>query len=240
MRELTQNAIDSIKAHRANGEIRWDVDWTRHDLEPKEGFKLAIIDTGIGMTGPEMVDYINQLSSSMHEQSKYGNFGMGAKIAAAPKNPLGLIYLSWKSGQGSMIHLWKDPETGTYGLQRQKNGEFWTPILDEIKPEPIRDHGTMVIMLGTKLGESTIEAPTGASIPSRWILRYLNTRYFRFPANVVVKARRKLESAARGQAQYFAEGTRPRGVSKAKLRGLRQRRTYRCDSPLVDTEKGRR
>ncbi len=190
IRELTENAIDSIMAQPSqSGEIRWDVDWTRYDLEPKEGFKLAIIDTGIGMTGPEMVNYINQLSSSMHQQSKHGNFGMGAKIAASPRNTRGLVYLSWKDGHGSMIHLWKDPDTSTYGLRRHQNGEFWLPINDDIKPEPIKGHGTMVVLLGNKAGVNTMDAPPEGLIPSRWIVRYLNSRYFSFPANVTVKAR---------------------------------------------------
>jgi len=189
-RELTENAIAGIEGlGGASGEIRWDVDWTRYDLEPKEGYKLAIIDTGIGMTGPEMVNYINQLSSSMHQQSKHGNFGMGAKIAAAPRNTLGLVYLSWKDGHGAMIHLWKDPDSGSYGLRRHQNGEFWLPITDDIKPEPIKDHGTAVILLGNKPGENTMDAPPEALIPSRWIVRYLNSRYFRFPQCVIVKAR---------------------------------------------------
>jgi hypothetical protein len=191
IRELTENAIDSIAAlgDGHGGEIRWDVDWTRYDLEPKEGYKLAVIDTGIGMTGPEMVNFINQLSSSMHLQSKHGNFGMGAKIAAAPRNTLGLVYLSWKEGKGSMIHLWKDPDTGSYGLRRHQNGEFWLPITDDIKPDPIKQHGTVVILLGNKPGEDTMAAPPEALIPSRWIVRYLNSRYFRFPQSVAVKAR---------------------------------------------------
>src|SRR5437763_459016 len=65
VRELTQNAIDSIKQHGQPGEVRWDVDWFRFERVPKDGYKMAVIDTGIGMTGPEMVDYINHLSSSM-------------------------------------------------------------------------------------------------------------------------------------------------------------------------------
>ena len=74
IRELTENAIQGIESLKGqSGEIHWDVDWNRYDLEPKEGFKLAVIDTGIGMTGPEMVSYINQLSSSMRAQSKHGN-----------------------------------------------------------------------------------------------------------------------------------------------------------------------
>jgi len=190
VRELTQNAIDSIVAlGGSHGEIRWDVDWNRFDLEPTQGFKLSVIDTGIGMTGPEMVNYINQLSSSMHEQSTHGNFGMGAKIAAAPRNTEGLVYLSWKGGKGTMIHLWKDPESDTYGLRRFPNAEFWLPITDEIKPEPIKGHGTMVVLLGRRPDEDTIKAPLEAQIPSRWILRYLNMRYFRFPQVVTVKAR---------------------------------------------------
>jgi hypothetical protein len=190
VRELTENAIAGIEALKGSpGEIQWDVDWNRFDLEPKDGYKLAIIDTGIGMTGKEMVEYINQLSSSMHQQSKHGNFGMGAKIAAAPRNTLGLVYLSWKDGKGAMIHLWKDPDTGAYGLRRHQNGEFWLPITNEIKPQPIKDHGTVVILLGNKPGENTIDAPPEAMIPSRWIVRYLNSRYFRFPQCVTVKAR---------------------------------------------------
>jgi hypothetical protein len=190
IRELTENAIQGIQALDGRaGEIRWDVDWNRYDLEPKDGYKLAVIDTGIGMTGPEMVNYINQLSSSMHEQTKHGNFGMGAKIAAAPRNTLGLVYVSWKNGQGSLIHLWKDPDTGTYGLRRNQTGEFWLKVTDEIKPAPIKDHGTMVILLGKKPDENTMNAPPEAQIPSRWITRYLNSRYFRFPHSVAVKAR---------------------------------------------------
>ncbi|MCI0335068.1 MAG: ATP-binding protein [Planctomycetes bacterium] len=190
VRELTQNSIDSIKAHGGHpGEIHWDVDWITHDLEPSDGYKLSIIDTGIGMTGQEMVSYINQLSSSMHEQSKHGNFGMGAKIATAPRNTQGVVYLSWKDGVGSMIHLWKDPATGTYGLRRHENGEFWVRISNDVKPALIKKHGTKVVLLGNKPHESTMDAPDGAQIPSRWVLRYLNMRYFRFPDGVTVRAR---------------------------------------------------
>jgi hypothetical protein len=99
VRELTQNAIESIeKSPEGKGELRWDVAWHHHALTST--YKLAIVDTGVGMTGEEMVEYINKLSSSMHEQSRHGNFGVGAKIAALPKNPEGLVYLSWKDGVG--------------------------------------------------------------------------------------------------------------------------------------------
>ena len=190
IRELTQNAIEAIgQLGGAPGQVIWDVTWTHYDLDPV--FKLCCIDTGAGMSGPDMVKYINELSSSIHEQSATGNFGVGAKIAAAPRNPHGLIYMSWKSGVGHMIHLWFDPEERVYGLKRwpRNNDEFWTPVSDEMKPREINEHGTVVVLLGHKDADNTMEAPAGTPMKSRWILRYLNTRYFRFPEGVRVRSR---------------------------------------------------
>jgi HSP90 family molecular chaperone len=85
LRELTKNGVEAIqRLHPPVGEIRWDVDWNRFDLmgADRAPQKLCVIDTGAGMTGEEMVHYINKLSSSINEQSATGNFGVGAKIAA--------------------------------------------------------------------------------------------------------------------------------------------------------------
>src|SRR4051812_27048502 len=69
VRELTQNALDGIgQINAPNGEVIWDVDWHYFDLSDGV-YKLCCIDTGAGMSGPEMVKYINQLSSSIHQQS---------------------------------------------------------------------------------------------------------------------------------------------------------------------------
>src|SRR5258708_18516153 len=104
------------------------------------------------MRGEEMVKYINQLSSPIHVQSASGNFGVGAKVAAAPRNPAGMIYLSWKAGVCSTIHLWKDPDTGEDGLRRwqRDDGSFteWGELEDAVKPALIKDHGTTVTRLG--------------------------------------------------------------------------------------------
>ena len=66
LRELTKNALEGIvRLNGAGGEIRWDLDWNRSALTNGAVSKLCIIDTGCGMTGPEMVEYINKLSSSI-------------------------------------------------------------------------------------------------------------------------------------------------------------------------------
>lgn len=200
LRELTQNAIEAVqRTPSGTGEVLWDVDWDTHALTGE--YKLCVIDTGCGMAGEDMVRYINQLSSSIHTQSHDGNFGVGAKIAAATRNHQGLLYLSWREGRGSMIHLWRDPDNGAYGLRQVKrpNGTFghWAHVEDVVKPHDevtIDNSGTKVVLLGNEPGQNTMTAPDGTASPSRWIGRYLNTRYFKFPAGVTIKAREGWEN----------------------------------------------
>jgi len=145
------------------------------------------------MAGQEMVRFINQLSSSSSEQSMSGNYGVGAKITAATRNHYGVVYCSWKNGEGAMIRLLRDPTTGQYGLKQweRADGTFdhYVPIEDEVKPSQIGGHGTKVVLLGNTPDEDTMRPPEGAQSPSRWISKYLNGRYFRFPNGIVVRAR---------------------------------------------------
>ncbi len=191
LRELTQNSIEALRGQA--GEVVWDVDWNHYDLTGD--YKLAIVDNGIGMTGEEMLKYINQLSSSTHVQAHDGNYGVGAKVAAATRNHAGMLYLSWKDGKGSMCHLWRDPEIDEYGARRfeLEDGTYvdYLRIDDELKPAGIGDHGTMVVLLGNSDDVNTVEpaAESGVEGRQRWITKSLNTRYFRFPANIEVKVR---------------------------------------------------
>ena len=192
LRELTQNALEGIqRLPEKAGEVIWDVDWNYHALTGI--FKLSVIDNGIGMTGEEMMHYINALSSSVNVLSATGNYGVGAKIAAAPKNRVGLLYLSWKDGIGYMIHLWKDPNSGNYGLRQLAlpDGSFgyWAHIQSDLKPTLIDKNGTMVVLLGNEEEADTMVPPDATPSPSRWITKYLNTRYFCFPEGIKVKAR---------------------------------------------------
>jgi Histidine kinase-, DNA gyrase B-, and HSP90-like ATPase len=192
LRELTQNSIESIlRTDEKKGEIVWDVDWRHYNSTGY--YKLSITDNGDGMTGEQMVKYINQLSSSVSEQSFIGNYGVGAKIAAATRNHAGLIYLSWRDDKGAMIHLWRNPISGRYGLRQfqMSDGSFkhCGEVVDEAKPEIIKEHGTRVMLLGMTEDADTMAAPPGSSSPSRWMAKYLNGRYFRFPEGIIVKAR---------------------------------------------------
>ena len=104
MRELTKNSIEAIQRTASKkGEIHWDLDWNRFELTNGAETKLCIIDNGVGMTGEEMVNYINQLSSSVHLQSRTKFWGR-SKDFCRSHEPHGLVYLSWSEGRGYMIH----------------------------------------------------------------------------------------------------------------------------------------
>ena len=228
LRELTQNSIEAIlKTEEKSGEIVWDVDWLSYELDDNPVYKLCIKDTGCGMTGEEMEQYINQLSSSSSVQSSDGNYGVGAKIAAATRNHSGLVYLSWQENKGAMIHLWRDPQTGQYGLRQMErpDGSFghWGVTDEDVRPEMIGEHGTKIILYGNSPDQDTMAAPQGASSPSTWIAKYLNTRYFRFPVGITVKARQGWEEprsntnvnilrTISGQAEYLSKHKSSSGV----------------------------
>jgi hypothetical protein len=121
--------------------------------------------------------------------------------------------MSWKHGIGHMIHLWLDPEENVYGLKRwpQNNGEFWTPVSSDLKPKQIKDHGTVVVLLGKADEDNTVEAPPGTAMRSRWILRYLNTRYFHFPSGIKVQAREGWENPRTDTKHNFLRAVEGQG-----------------------------
>ena len=105
--------MEAIQRTGAGGSIIWDYEPVM--LELAGVWKLCIIDTGDGMTGDEMVRFINQLSSSMSEQSLRGNYGVGAKIAAATRNP----------GGGVVLLLEKWPGLDDPTLSRRSDWAVW-------------------------------------------------------------------------------------------------------------------
>lgn len=226
LREFTQNSIESIlRTPEKSGDIVWDVDWITYDLTGV--YKLCITDTGDGMTGEDMIKYINHLSSSAGVQAHNANYGVGAKIAAATRNHAGLLYLSWRDNIGSMIHFWKDPVSGEYGVMQMKRPDdswgHWGHVEDSVKPEMIGLHGTKVVLNGNAPDANTMMPPEGAASPSRWVTKYLNTRYFKFPDGVTVRSREGWENdksdkdrnvlrKITGQKQYLDDHAKASGI----------------------------
>jgi hypothetical protein len=197
-RELTENEIQAIlRTPERSGDIVWDVDW---DLLDRTGcYKLCCMGTGDGMSGPEMMEYINKLSSSIELQGLDANFGFGAKIAGCTRNPCGMVYKSWQNGSGSTATLWYDDEQDQYGLLQLPVGgdeyDYWAPLRDEARPPLINNHGTIVSLMGETPEQDTFETPSilrqarKSAENGRWLRRYLNTRYFRIPDGVTIRVR---------------------------------------------------
>jgi len=199
-RELTRNSLEAIeRVADKGGTVIWDADWKALANQIESGqtptYKLSVADTGDGMTADELVRYINHLSASSGVQALNANFGVGAKITAGVNNPAGLVYTSLKNGQVHQIHFWQDPDTGEYGIRpfQNRSGGFdhVRRLKLDVLPKEIIEagHGTVVTLLGRIGDANTMLPPTGASGGLRWLVRYLNRRFLRFPENVEVRVR---------------------------------------------------
>ena len=121
------------------------------------------------------------------------NFGMGVKISAGPKNPLGIEYYTWKDGVGYFATFWYDEIINDYGMrliEDEKGGlvDWLEDIDDKFMPPLIRKNGGnggKVVLLGRSEEEDTFLNPD-AQMPSRWIEFNLNNRYYKIPENVKI------------------------------------------------------
>ncbi|MEQ8789530.1 MAG: hypothetical protein RIC55_24765 [Pirellulaceae bacterium] len=198
-RELNHNAVEAILRARQNGllepdagEVIWDVDWFA--LRELGVYRLCVSDNGDGMSADDLRHYINTLSSSSGVQSLAANYGVGAKIAGATRNPAGLVYQSWQNGDGLLAQLVIDDSACEVGFRRWEvqDGdwrEIVTDISDEIRPEPIVDHGVSVTLMGTHEYDHTFLGPKrlNTDYKSWWLFRTLNRRYFEVPVTVKVR-----------------------------------------------------
>ncbi len=190
IRELTINAIQGImRTEEQQGEVIWDVDWLFYEEgAPK---KLCIYDTGDGIPPENMESFLNQLSSGIQSREVDGdtNYGVGAKIAALPRNQAGLMYQSWVQGNpiGHSITLGLDDDN-SYGLL-PIDGNYHLKISIQQAPDAIRvaGRGTKVTLYGNDEQEDTM-IPNGRG-GAKWLSKYLNSKIFSMPPGVKLRCR---------------------------------------------------
>jgi hypothetical protein len=187
IRELLQNALEAA-ATAPEGERR-----VEFSALPVEGTaKLAIWNSGRGMTGPELFAMCDIAASIRKEVGLDRNFGMGAKVAALPSNPLGLRYRSAHDGAVQEVVIGKF--AGVYGRLRRPGPEG---ALAEVIPataaaraegrDPSADW-TEVVLMGRAPGQDTTADPYLGQprVSPRWLLNAITHRFFRFPAGIEV------------------------------------------------------
>lgn len=199
LREFVKNGIQAIIRHKISsnnenyeGKIEVDVNW--HTKSLTNFNKICFTDNGIGMTGEEMITFVNDLSSSADSEADYDNYGFGAKVSAAIKSKLGICYESWKDGKGHQVLFYYDKEVKKYGLsQFNTDGayKYYTPIDDSVKPQIIEKNGTRVTLYGNTDNSDTYdnEYHEIKSTKESWVLSFLNKRFLKIPEKITIKVR---------------------------------------------------
>ena len=91
------------------------------------------------MTGEEIGEYINKLSSSGGE-NVFENYGIGAKISSITRNECGVVYESWVGGTGYQAVYQYDQAEDAFGLRQFPQGDgsykYYQLLADELMPSP--------------------------------------------------------------------------------------------------------
>lgn len=188
LRELVMNAVEA--AARAPDGNRVVEIKGKSIQELGEARKLAIWNTGPGMSS-EQLDHICDLAASIgKDMALEGNFGMGAKVASLPSNELGMRYRSCHAGVVSEVLLGK--REGVYGkvmLPVEDEFEAVIDATDQVLTEgeySIDEDWTEVVLFGRRVDQDTVADPyDGDPAQDRqWLTTNLYHRFYRLPDGV--------------------------------------------------------
>ena len=186
-REFLKNSIEA-EATKVEFGIEWQA------VEKFGVYRRTVADNGIGMTKDELLTFFSTLGEGAKRIGGiHDNFGVGAKIASLPWNPEGVVVISYKDGKGSMIRIEHNPDTAEYELtefQSQRGTSYvinpaevadWGDDVNwsVVAPEWARQHGTIVILLGSEEAPDTILGnPKAGEKDIKGLSVYLNTRFW--------------------------------------------------------------
>jgi hypothetical protein len=255
-RETYMNALEA-GATRVEFGIEWQA------VANKGVYRRMIADNGSGMDGEQLVEFFNTYGGGgkpiggLHE-----NFGVGAKTSLLPWNTYGVVVVSWVNGDPSMIWIYRNPETGEYGLKveravDQETGEMsleavYAPYDDEdhgcdweaIKPDWIDDRGTVIVLLGHGPADDTITGDPNRDDEGeiKGLSVYLNRRIWEIPSDVAlyVDELRTSDRAQWPSSEAVAHGPEPkagpdRRTNTRRILGAK----YFIEYPRVDYKLGK-
>lgn len=194
-----------INGHEADAtRIEFGVEWQA--VENLGVYRRTIADNGRGMVSDELVAFFNTYGGGGKPiGGAHENFGVGAKTSLMPWNRYGMVVISWVEGDPSMIWVARDPATGEYGLrvieaEDPDTGEtqlasVYSPYVDEehgcdwdaVKPSWIKDHGTVIVLLGNdSMDDTVIGDTTRDEHDIKGISAYLNRRIWEVPRGVEI------------------------------------------------------
>lgn len=238
VRETYANSIEAQAT-----EILYGVEWQA--VENFGVYRRLIADNGEGMDADQLVKFMNTYGGGGKPiGGEHENFGIGSKTSLMPWNAYGIVVVSWKDGEPSMIWIQQDPVTREYGLKlfqvadetgNESRENVVYPDWDEesgcdwslIKPDFIDDHGTVFVLMGNDQNDDSILGdPTRTSEASiKSVSRYLNRRLWEVPLGVTVKFEelRSLERESWPSSRKMAwdNTNSKRRVNRRKIEGSR-------------------
>lgn len=209
-RELIMNCIEAATRDVSGiGEIRIRA----KELKQFPGTKkLAFWNNGPGMSATDLAK-ISNIAASLKPLGLRGNFGMGAKVASASVNQIGLRYRSCKDGivsqtviakvDGVYMRLFLDVVGGYEDVQ-----DVTATVKAEGEYSLDRDW-TEVTLFGNTLEQNTVEDPFGdGSTSLEWLAESLYYRFYAIPSNVSI---------------IFETGTNRKGDSNRRFQTIPER-----------------
>ena len=198
VRESLVNAIEAGATR-----IEFGMEWQA--VESLGVYRRTIADNGSGMTAEQLVEFFNTFGGGGKPiGGAHENFGVGVKTSLLPWNRYGVAVISWVDGRASMIWVMQDEVTQEYGLKVERieseSGEIeldavYEPYLDErngcdwaqVKPDWIKEHGTVIVLLGNNPTDDTVEGdPSRDEKDIKGVSKYLNRRFWEFEDSVEV------------------------------------------------------
>ncbi len=183
-RECQMNAQEA-GATRVEFGIEWQA-VAKHNV-----YRRTIADDGAGMDQTELLKFFSNLGAGGKPiGGVHDNFGVGAKVSTLPWNPEGVIVISYKAGRGSMIWIKHDTTTAEYELVTFTIGGKKACVVEpgtiadinwgQVRPEWIKDHGTVVVLLGSEENPDTVLGnPQADEGKPKGLSAYLNTRFWK-------------------------------------------------------------
>lgn len=194
-REFLKNSLEA-EATKVEFGIEWQA------VEKFGVYRRTVADNGVGMTKDELLLFFSTLGEGAKRIGGiHDNFGVGAKIAALPWNPDGVVVISYKDGKGAMIQIKLNPETAEYELVEYQSQHGTSYIINPsdvadwgndvnwsvVAPEWARQHGTVVVLLGSEEAPDTILGnPKAGEKDIKGLSVYLNTRFWDLRSSEVV------------------------------------------------------
>ena len=190
LRELVMNALEAA-AQAPEGRRVVEI---KGKQVPEFGdvLKLAIWNTGPGMSDAELLHICDLSASLRKDMGLEGNFGIGAKVASLPSNNIGMRYRSCREGAVSQIILGK--RGGEYGkilIDIDGSPEEVVDVTDAARDEgeySLDEDWTEVVLFGNRPDQNTVDDPYNGDPEQKrqWIASYLYHRFYHLPEGVEI------------------------------------------------------